>query len=128
MICNRLWGVYHQKTKNAKSWATKYIVGLFIFNILIAILLLLHSAGYFYPFFTITINLIVLFCLISSIFLLGVRDKVLFLFSFIFWIFAASLKILYIDIWAERTTVYAFESLVVGILILIVENFNLKDK
>lgn len=96
-------------------------LGFFLFNIIMMLLLLLYSAGYFSPYFPLTVNIIVLIGIMLSVILLNVRSKVIFLIALLFWIFAAFLKILRIDIWAERTAIYTFECMVVGFVVFIIE-------
>jgi len=105
-----------------QKWAKERFLGLFIFNMVIAILLLLRSAGYFDPFLPLTINFIALISFILAIFLLGAKSQALFFIALIFWLFAALLRILQIDIWAERTVIYSFQALVIGIIMLFFEN------
>lgn len=113
------------KSVVVRRWSLDHLPGLFIFNIFLMLEMLLYTAGYFSPFFSITINLIVLTSLILSIFILGVRSKVAFMIAIFFWCFAGILQILQISVWAERTTIYAYEALVVGIILLIFESRNL---
>lgn len=114
--------------QDLNSWAQKRIVGLFAFNILVMLMIVLRSAGYFDPFFPITINFIVLLALVLSIVLLGVGNRIMFLTAFVFWILAAALKILNVDVWAERTAVYTFQALVIGVLLLVWESLFDKGK
>ncbi len=107
-------------------WAQNKIFGLFVFNLLVMLLIVLRSAGYFAPFFPITINFIVLLSLILSIILLSVGNRIMFLIAFIFWLLAAFFKFFQIDVWAERTTVYTFQALVIGVLLLIIETISSK--
>lgn len=104
-----------------RKWANDNILGLFLFNLILMFLILLHSAGYFAPFFPLTINVIVFICTLSAIFLLRATSRSLFSVALFFWIFAGLLKLLGINIWAERTVIYAYELLVVGFLLMIVE-------
>ena len=102
-------------------WAKDNTAGIFVFNMIIILLVLLRSAGYFDPFFKLTINLIVLISVILSIFLLSVNSRAVFVFAIIFWILAAFFKIIRIDIWAERMGNYTYEILVIAILLLLME-------
>lgn len=113
--------IYLDRVNKLRIWATDKVFGLFTFNLIIMLLILLYSAGYFAPFFPLTINFIVLFSLIISILLLGFESKTYFVISLSFWIFAALLRILKVDVWAERTVIYSYQSLVVGIVLLIIE-------
>ncbi len=105
-----------------KKWVLEYNYRLIVFNIIIVFLFLLRSAGYFQPYFPISVNFIVIFGLVLSYFLLGANSKIVFLVTLIFWIFAGILEILGINVWAERTGIYAFESLVFGVLLLLRDN------
>jgi len=104
-----------------KRWANENILGIFIFNLVLISLLLLRSAGYFAPFFEININLIVMVSLILLIFLLKFKSNGVFILTGLFWLFAAFLRVAGVNIWAERTAVYAYEALVVGVGTMIVE-------
>lgn len=108
------------------AWMNNHALGLFIYNLTLMLLVLLHTAGYFYPFFVITINFIAIFAFILSIFLLGARSRAMFLISVIFWIIAAIFKTALVDIWAERTSLYAFESFIVGVILLFWESLKRK--
>lgn len=107
-------------------WAKSHFLQLIVFNILLVFLFLLRSAGYFHPFFVISVNAIVLIGLIASIFLLGVRSKAMFLVALLFWLFAGFVKLIKIDVWAERTAVYAYQALIIGVILLIIESVKLK--
>lgn len=113
-----------EKTKRMESWAQKKVLNLFVFNVFLAFLLLLHSAGYFAPFFPITINIIVLFSLILMVVLLEAKSRSIFFVALLFWLLASLLKLLRVDVWAERTTIYSFEALFVGIILVIIEQLK----
>lgn len=106
------------------KWSLSHFVGIAVFNIIMIVLFLLYSAGYFKPFLPISINLIVIIGLVLSTLLLEVKSRAMFMISLSFWLFAAFLKIVKIDVWAERTTIYVYQSLVLGILLIIVENVD----
>lgn len=116
------------KFSNLQSWAQKRMFGLFVFNLTVMLLIILRSAGYFSPFFLITINFIVFLSLILAIFLLNIKDKALFIVSFIFWALAGLLQTVNINVWAERAALYSFEALVIGIILFIIENIILPFK
>jgi len=118
--------IFLKDSQLVKNWAEEHFLGLFVFNIVAIILLLLRSAGYFDPFFPLTINFIIFICFIMAIFLLGAGSRTLFVIALIFWIFAAILRVFQIEVWAERTVIYSFQALILGILILPFE--NRKDK
>lgn len=116
---NRL---YDQFNQDVQRWVNKHLPGLFIFTLLIVALVLLRSVGYFAPFLPISINSIFFIAFVLSIFLLGARSKAFFLIAFLFWVFAAFLRILNINVWAERTAIYTFQALVLGITLFLFEN------
>lgn len=116
---------YKKKVENLESIIGKRLLGLFIFNIVLMTLILMRSAEYFAPFFLISINFIVLVCIILSIPLLGIRSKGIFLVALLFWLFAAFLRILNVEVWAERTAIYAYEAIIVGLILFILENSKL---
>ena len=110
--------------KDIEIWGKENTFKLLIFNTILAFLILLRSAGYFLPFFGISINFIVLFLLVLSIFLLKANSQSMFAVSLAFFMFACLLKLLKIDIWAERTAIYTFEALIMGTVLLIIESFK----
>lgn len=115
----KLTRYYNQFLGKVESWSQSHLPGIFIFNILVILLLLLRSGGYFDPYFTITINVVIFVSLISSVVLLGVRSKTLFLIALIFWFFAGILRFLGIEVWAERTTLYTFQALLIGVVLMV---------
>ncbi len=108
-----------------KKWVLEYNYRLIIFNMVVVFLLfLLRSAGYFQPYFLITVNFIVIFSLIISPILLGAKSSTVFVVTLVFWAFAGFLRVVGIDVWAERTGIYAYESLVFGTLLFLFENIR----
>lgn len=118
---NFLKGIKKNQPRMVK-WADDHLLGLFILNLSLMLLVLLHGAGYFTPFFDISINVIVLLFLILTVFLLGARSRVFFGATLLFWVFAGLLRILSVEVWAERTAVYAFEVLVLGVVLRFFES------
>lgn len=104
-----------------ENWGQVHVFRLLFFNTVLVLLVLLRSAGYFYPFFGISVNFIVFALIVMSIFLLHADSKAIFIMSFVFWMFAFALKILGLDGWAERTAIYTYEALVVGAILLMFE-------
>lgn len=94
---------------------------LILFNLIIVFIFLLRSAGYFQPYFPISVNFMVMVAIILAVFLLGITSRTIFIIALLFWLFAGVLRVLRIDIWAERTGVYVFESLLLAILFLLWE-------
>ena len=103
------------------DWAQSRVLGLFILNFVIMFLVVLRSAGYFLPYFPITINFIVFIGLILAILLLSIRSRALFIISLVFWIITAVFRIMGIETWAERASIYAFQALIVGLVVFIIE-------
>ena len=104
-----------------RDWVKEHYFQLSIFNMILVMLLLLRSAGYFEPYLALSVNLIVFIALIGMVTLFKARVKTLIIVTIFFWVFAAVLKILGVDIWAERTAIYAFEALLITVLLLIIE-------
>ena len=67
-------------------WAKENLAGLFVFNIIILLLVLLRFAGYFSPFLEININLIYLISLILSVVMLKATSRMMFVVAFAFWL------------------------------------------
>lgn len=112
---------YKNYIENIDSWSKNHLVGLFVFNILVISLLLLRSGGYFHPYFIISINTVVFMGFLGSIILLGARSKTLFLIALIFWIFTAIMRIIGIEVWAERTSIYTFQAMLLGVILVFIE-------
>lgn len=102
-----------------EKWLPNHYFQLALFNIILIILLLLRSAGYFEPYFPLSINFITLFSLVLAIFLFGLKSKSIFLLAGLFWIFACLLKLLNVEIWAERTAIYTFQAIFLGVVLLL---------
>ena|SRR3989338_4861293 len=113
---------YIQKiSAKSQKWAEKNLAGLFVFNLAIVFLVLLRYAGYFSPFLTININFIYITSLIMSVFLLKLKSRHMMMIAISFWILAAFLKSVKVDIWADRTVEYFFQALFLGIVLLFTE-------
>ncbi len=100
-------------------WAKENFFNIVVFNLVIIVLYLLRSAGYFDPYFLISVNFIVIFGLVLTIFLFRAGSRLMFLTALLFWLFAGFLRILNLDTWAERTAIYCFESLIIGFVLLV---------
>ena len=118
ILAHKKTAKYYQITE---GWAKAHLSGLFLFNVILIVLVLLSNAGYFKPYFFLGINLIVFSALVLSVFLLGSKSNIMFIISIIFWLFCGLLKVLKIDIWAERSAIYAFQSLFLGMVLLFCE-------
>lgn len=107
--------------KPLNIWSQSHLLGLFVFNTILVILVLLNVAGYFKPFFYIGINFIFFVSLILSIFLLGFRYKMMLLISITFFVLAMFLKVVKIDIWADRASIYFYQSFTLSVLLLLID-------
>lgn len=114
------WRLY-KSTKVARKWIVTHQFQLALFNGFLMLMILLRSAGYFAPFVPITINLIFASALVLSVFLLGTNSMGAVGVALIFWGFASLLRILGIEVWADRAAVYSFEALSLGILLFVIE-------
>jgi len=112
--------------KKFNNWINLHLLQLTMFNIFLLFMFLLRSAGYFEPYYVISVNNIVIVGLILSVLLLGATSKVLFSFSLFFWFFASIIQTLGVDVWAERVGIYTYQGLVLGIVMLIIE--SIKEK
>lgn len=110
-----------------KKWVQDKYMQIALFNIAIVILVLLRSAGYFEPYFQLTINLIVFIGIALSVVLLGARSREIFIVALLFWLFVALLRTLGINIWAERAAVYTYQALVVAVILMFYENIKRKN-
>lgn len=107
-----------------REWSQKRVANLAVFNIILLLLVMLRSAGYFEPFFPLTISLIVLIALVLAVLLLGAGSGVIFAFGMLFMLFASVFKLAGVEIWAERLGIYTFESLFVGVVTLLFEKIR----
>lgn len=105
------------------DWAKSKLVGIFVFNLLMMILLLLKSAGYFDPYLPLTINMVYMAAMILAVCLLGANSRVIFLLAMFFWVMASWFGVWKINIWAERSAIYTYQALVFGVILLIIESF-----
>lgn len=115
-------------TKDFRTWGKKNYYRLIVFNLILIVLFLLRSAGYFSPYWLISINFIVIFSLVLSAILLGVKSNFLFLIAFVFWLIAAVFKIFFIEVWAERSAIYVYQALVIATVFLFIENIWTRNK
>lgn len=112
-------------TKKLNRWVVSHYFNLAVFNMFLILMFLLRSAGYFHPFLVISVNLIIMASLVASIFLFGARSKAMFSIVILFWLFVGFLRIIEIEVWAERTSIYAYQALVLGVLLLLGESISL---
>jgi hypothetical protein len=105
-----------------QSWAKNNFFGLFFLNLIIMVLILLHTAGYFDPFFLLSINSIFFISFILCIFFLRLKSQHFFVFSLLFLVLSGLLKLLGIGIWAERAAIYSFQAFFLGVLLTLGSN------
>lgn len=82
-----------------------------LFNFCILVLVLLHSAGYFHPYFTITINVVVIVSIVLAIVILRAKNIAILMFTLVMLLTTAFFKLTHIDVWSERVAIYFFEGL-----------------
>lgn len=116
------------KNNSLQFWAQNKVFGLFVFNLIVMLLIVLRSAGYFTPFFPITINFIVITSLILAIFLLNIKSSTLFIIALIFWILAGVLRVMSIEVWAIRAAIYTYEALTLGIFLMFFERIRRRKR
>lgn len=109
-----------------KKWTSEHYLQIAFLNLFLMFLVLLRSAGYFAPFFLISINFIVLVSLVLSVILFRLNSNFMFMISILFLLFASFIRFFEVEIWAERTTIYAFQGLIVATLLYILENIFVK--
>lgn len=108
------------------SWVNAHYLQLAVFNIFLLFLVLLRSAGYFEPFLSLTINLITMVSLVLITLLFNSKSGFMFLVAAFFWVGSAILRILGVEVWAERTAIYTVQALLLGIILLVIENTRVK--
>lgn len=101
------------------KWTQQKGYRLFIYQIILLLLVLMHSLGYFDPFFEITAHFIILTAIILSVFLLQMQSIQIYFVAFVFWIITCFFQLMSIEVWAERTSMYAFESLCIATVSLL---------
>jgi hypothetical protein len=116
------------KKLNYQQWFFKKAPMFFLYNVFMMILVLMHSVGYFNPFFTISINVIVLTAIILAVIMMRLPSTFVFVCTSLFWAIAAFFQLAHIDIWAERAGTYAFESFLVGSCVFLIEVLQQKIK
>lgn len=118
----------HRSNKKLTRWSTENLPGMLLFNLIIIILVLLHTAGYFLPYFFISINFIFFTGLILAPLILRVNFEALFLLAILFWLSSCILMSFNINAWAERSSIYSFQALFVAVVVLILHAFTFNKK
>jgi len=106
--------------KSVKLWAGRHLAGLFVFNVSILVMVLLSTAQYFKPFFYLGINSIFFFSLLFAVLFLGARTKAMLTIAIIFLALTAFLKVVKIDVWADRASIYFYQAFFIGLLLLLI--------
>ena len=112
------------------TWVKNNYFQLAIFNLFVIILYFLRSAGYFHPYFIISVNVIVVVSLVVSVFLFRLPSEFLFGVAVFFWVFAGLIRLVgsEVIVWAERTGVYAYQALIIALLVFAREIFVRKQR
>lgn len=113
--------------KKSKEWVNAHIAGIFIFNLSIFLLMLLRSAGYFHPFFELSVNRVMLLSIFFAIIFLRITNRTLFILALVFWISALFFKVVGVDIWAERMGIYTYEAFSFALLLLMIESITISS-
>lgn len=110
--------------KDTEKWAYSNFFSIFIINLILLILFLLHSAGYFDPYFPITVNFVIIVGIFVATILLNLNIQILIVMAGAFWLFAGLLYLLRVNIWAYRTTLYVFQIFVLMIVLLLYQSLR----
>jgi len=119
---------YRMLYLQSARWSINNLPGILLFNLVIIVLVLLRSAGYFQPFFLLSINSIFFIGFILLPIMLKASREALFSIAGFFWLLSALLQLFRVDIWAERSSIYCFQAFFVGSLILFFEYIFLRKK
>lgn len=111
--------------KKLAEWAKDHYLQLAIYNVFLVLLVLLHSARYFDPFWVISINSIVFIGILAAVLLLGAGSRPVFLIALTFLVFSFFMRAFRIDVWAERASVYVFQAIFIGVLLLIADSIKI---
>jgi hypothetical protein len=114
-------GFKYFKTAGIKNWSETHFFELILLSGFLFSLFLLRSAGYFHPYFSISINFIIFAALVLTVPIFKTTSKIFFWATLAFWLFAGFLRIVRVDVWAERTGIYAYEALFIGLILFFFE-------
>ncbi len=115
--------IIYKVRKYILKWFLDNQSGVAMFNVILLLLVLLHSAGYFHPYFMISIDVIVLAMLILFVLLFKARSRVLFAFTIFFLLVTMFFSFVRITAWAERSSIYVLQSLVLATIVLLLEKY-----
>lgn len=114
--------------KEISNWFIGKQKEVMIFNLCVLALSVLHTAGYFHPYFVISINIVVLASFVLAILVLGVGSRTMFVISLAFLFITLFFKLVQVHVWAERMSIYVFESLTLATIVLFVETIGKKKE
>lgn len=117
----KIRSLYQKNLEKLKGWIKTRYFQLALFNIFLMILVLLRSAGYFDPYFTITINAIVVLAILAAIALLRIRSSFTFFLACLFWVLTGFFRVFSVFPWAERTALYSFQAFIIAMVQFIFE-------
>lgn len=123
-MIKKIKSIYYLKKKKHEKWLRDRFLSIVITNVILMVLLLLSTTGYFHPFFPLTINSVFLTGFLLAAFLVRVPSWFLFLATLPFWLLAGFFKLVGIGVWAERSTIYSFWALMVGMAVLLMETIR----
>lgn len=116
---------FHSRESVITTWSKKNIARLFIYQMTLMLLVVLHSLGYFHPFFIISAHFIISVALILSVLLLRTRSIHIAFFAATFWLGASFFQASRVTVWAERMSMYAYETFLLCIVLYILEMYFL---
>lgn len=126
---NLLYKKFQNIQNKLRAWVISHYIQIAIFNGILLLLVLLRSAGYFHPILDLSINLIVFIAIFLAIIFFRADSRIILLISVLFLILSIPFKFTSIlEVWAERTTIYAFEAMILGFIMLIIENTLNRDE
>lgn len=114
---------FHNRESVVTTWSKKNIARIFIYQMVLMLLVVLHSLGYFHPFFTISAHFIINVALILSVLLLRTRSIHIAFFAATFWLGASFFQASRVTVWAERMSMYAYETFLLCVFLYILETY-----
>lgn len=108
--------VYRVITDSFTTWSKKNTASLLWLNLMVMVLLLLKSAGYFAPFFLVSVNHIYVLMLLYSIIFLKIRSRELTVLALIFLVISAVLTVFHMDVWAVRSAWYMYQAFLIALI------------
>ncbi len=112
--------------RRLKEWSQQHFLPLVIMNLVLMLVVLLRTAGYFAPYLILTINLIVMLSLIMGVIFLGLRSRGMVMVAIVLWLLSALLRLLGVEIWADRSSIYVYQALIVTLVLLLIESRTIK--